>query len=272
MGIIAGIALLGLHAIDESNWAKDIKAGKAFQLPHLDRIIPADSIRERATFPTEIDILVATHYSSYHLAGYGQVIDHAHPGNVFWREQIETYANGYLKLTPNLQDELCRSLIKYTQQDSRFLKHGKERQWVVIEDPNEIAKLCHESFLFASNRLLATLKREMDSFRVATKYGRFRETSMQDKWTIPFVEQLESALFGETRWPRAKDAPSANRALKPFSWTDLTPVPSIKKSQKRVYTALQRLEPREPFELAWLREGDIVEAKYHCAHNGKYFD
>lgn len=71
----------GLRTIDDSYWAKDIAAGKSFRLPEL----PTENGRNRreadklAVLPTETDILMVPHYSADSLAGYGRVIDLAHP-------------------------------------------------------------------------------------------------------------------------------------------------------------------------------------------------
>ena len=195
-GAVVVIAYMGFRTIDDSNWAKDIKAGKAFQLPSIQADEMEPSTRMKGTLPTEIDILIAPQYASHHLEGYGEVLDHAHPGNLFWKEQVIDHATGFMEMSTNLQYDLCSSLISSVlQEDCRFLRHGEERQWVVMEDPEELQKFCHRSMLSASDMGLAALYRELDSLRIQAQYGRFRGTTMQNKMTTPHIDGLQKMLL-----------------------------------------------------------------------------
>lgn len=268
-GVICVAALLVLQTIDESNWAKDIQSGKAFQLQPLDFDTRSISSRDKATFPTEIDILIAPQYASHHLEGYGEVLNYAHPGNVFWKKEIDGHSSGYRDLAPHFQLQLCASLISFAHRDCRFLKLGEERQWVVVDESEELQKFCHLSLLASTLPAFGMVRRELDSLRTLTRYGRFRGSVMQGRVTISYIDQLEKALLPQLPVGLVPPSHCPSSTFQVTRLTSWVPAPALEVQRRRYLLPPPCGMPKEPFELAWLGEGDVIEAMYRCSHNGK---
>lgn len=277
-GIVLVLAFWGMKTIDESNWAKDISAGKLYQLPKPTLILDENGrYRTRAVLPTETDVLIVPHYSSDYLAGYGNVIALAHPGNAKWNKLANKYAEGYRILPTQLQKEFCHSLLNYVHQVSRFLKQGEEREWLPIQDTDELLGICHKDLIAASDKRIAAMIRQINSLKTETKHGRFRNTTLQNKVIPQLLEHWDSLLVPRHSWSehRSKTSNSSSeRSRKNQSILNITGTrvnSSSRSSIKRRYTIPKSGEPEEPFPLAWIREGDVVEALYNCDPGCKFF-
>jgi hypothetical protein len=256
----------GLRTIDDSYWAKDIAAGKSFRLPEL----PTENGRNRreadklAVLPTETDILMVPHYSADSLAGYGRVIDLAHPGNIKWNELTAVYAHGYLMLTTELQKEFCQSLLAYVQQDARFLKQCDEREWLWITDSEELFDICHQDLVKGSNKKIAGMVRQLNSLKLDMIYGRYRNTALQRNINSQHLKHWEHALVPQRPWSLQAMRPTkAGNFGKRNALANIqrTPAPSMMMRNSLPPTPHP---PQEPFPLAWIREGDVVEALTEC--------
>lgn len=269
--IVVLLAYCALKTIDASNWAKDIVSGKSYRLPDLTS--PVDGVgrqQTRATLPTETDILVAPHYDSDYLAAYGRVIDFAHPGNVKWRNLTNQYAQSYLSLSHSLQKDFCQSLLDYIRQDARFLKQGNEREWLSINDREELANICHQDLVAASDKRIAALIRQINSLTTTTKYGRFRNTAMQREVIPQYLKHWETILVPKRPWSLNDTKP--HESLHSSLHTNIVPtLLSTRGNYKRKYSTPKSHEPREPFPLAWVQEGDVVEALYDCNSECKLY-
>jgi hypothetical protein len=275
-GIIALIAWGGMHTIKESNWAKDIASGKSYRPPDLESLVDEDGHHAtRATLPNELDVLRVSHYASHHLAGYGRVVDFAHPGNAKWNELTRNYAQGYLMLTEELQKDFCQSLLDYIRQDARFLKHGDEREWLPIEDNDELLDICHQDLVAASNKKIAVMVRELNSLKMTTKFGRFRDTAMQRDIMPRYLTAFwEPILVPQRPWSlrQGQTTKPVNSLLISKRSTLQASRSSSPADHKRRYSIPKSREPKEPFPLAWIREGDVVEAMDRCDSDRKYND
>jgi hypothetical protein len=271
-GVVASLAWWGMHTINESNWAKDITSGKSYRLPQLVSLVDEDGQHlTRATLPNELDVLRVPHYASRQLAGYGNVVDFAHPGNKKWNELTRGFAQGYLVLTGELQKDFCQSLIGYMRQDARFLKHGNEREWLPIEDSDELLDICHQDLVAASDKKTAAMVRELNSLKTTAKFGRFRTTAMQED----IIPRYLTAFWEPILVPQRPWSIRQGKANKPVNGVSISKrsilqaVPSSVVDHKRRYSIPKSREPEEPFPLAWIREGDVVEAMYECETDRK---
>ena len=269
--IVVFLAFWGMKTIDESHWAKDISAGKLYQLPKPPVLVGENGrYRTRAVLPTEMDVLIVPHYSSEYLAAYGNVIDLAHPGNVQWNELTSNYAEGYRILPTQLQKEYCQFLLDYIRQVSRFLKQGEEREWLPILDTEELLGICHQDLLAASDKRLAAMVRQLNSLKTDTMHGRFRNTALQRKAIPRLLEQWRSVFVQLNPWS-GRESISTNSMSMTTRKNKVAPNvtstrvnSSISSSIKRRYSIPKSGEPKEPFPLAWIREGDVVESLYRC--------
>lgn len=268
-GLVALAAFLIIRTIDESNWAKDIASGKASRLPEFPlEHFTFPGYSSPATIPTELDILIAPHYASEHLAGYGRVLDLAHPGNVFWRSLVDEFSSDYMSLSESLQDEFCKSLIKYTRQWRRFLTQGEQREWIEVASAKEQLNYCHKEMVTAASPVLPRLVRALNSLRTATKIGRFSNTAMSQKTTPRYLDEWETKLISPRTVARPLNKQKKSTRLL-FGSKSALEAPKTVPRMVREYSVPRSGSPTEPFPLAWVKEGDIVEAMYQCAYNGK---
>lgn len=271
--VVASLGYAAMRTIDDSNWAKDIAASRAFQLPELDVVVDTEGHHvTRAVLPTESDILIVPEYADDKLAGYGRVLDYAHPGNVMWNDLTRSYGRGYVQLSDELQHHFCRSLLAFVQQSSRFLKQGSEREFLPIEDDGELYYLCHRDLVAATDKKVFAMIRQLDSLRTVAKLGRFANTAMQATYSPQYLAYWEKILTPLRRWkPRMELSNDVSRTI-------LTPRLLIRSPPKSEYATTWKIgssipksgAPKEPFPLAWIREGDVVEAMYRCSSNCKY--
>lgn len=262
-GIVILMAYWALKTIDDSNWAKDIAAGKAYRLPKLALLAnDTSSHKTHAVFPTDMDVLLVHHYSSDHLAAYGRVIDRAHPGNVRWNHLISKYAQGYKILSSQLQEHFCKSILAYVHQDARFLRQGNRREWLPITDSDELLDVCHQDHLAASDRRIAAMVREVRSLKTATNHGRFWDTVMHRDIIPKFLKQWESLLVPQRRESPRRSVPVNSMMITKRKLERFTS--GARGSEKGRFTIPKVREPLEPFPLAWIREGDAVEAMIDC--------
>lgn len=268
-GIVFLIAFWGLRTIDESNWAKDIAAGKAYRLPKL-AILANDTASHttQAVFPTDLDVLLVPHYSSDYLGAYGRVIDLAHPGNVKWNKLASSHAAGYMVLSNQLQEHFCKSLLAYMQQDARFLRQGDRREWLHITDSNELLDVCHQDLVASSNKRIAAMMRQLRSLKTATNHSRFWNTALHRDIIPQYLKRWESLLVPQrSQVPRLMTKSTNSLALLNRK---LPMIISRAKTSYRVRSTMPKArKPLEPFPLAWIREGDDVEAMIGCDASGK---
>jgi len=232
--VILGFIVLGI--IDESKWAKDIAAGRSYRLPPQSFLV--DSMKhdgDPVVLPTRTDVLIAPEYAAEHLAGYGRILDYAHPGNVLWNAALRSYGSAYRTFSAELQLELCQSLLDSFQTESRFLKQGQERQFLAIEDRNELFDICHRDLIAATDKKAFDILRGLNSLKTNAAFGRFANTAMQRTHGPQHLKRWEHVLVPRREWK----------------------------------VILGPRESVEPFSLAWVREGDYVEALFECTGDCK---
>ncbi len=268
-GIVVFIAFMGMKTIDNSNWARDITTGKSYRLPELVSMVDENGRHPTlATLPTETDVLFVPHYASDYLAGYGRVIDFAHPGNAKWNGLTRQYAQGYLILSNELQRDFCESLLNYVHQDARFLKQGEEREWLPITETQELFDICHQDMVAASDKRIAAMVRQLKSLQMATKYGRFWNTVLQRNIIPLYLKQWQSILVPQRPWSPSMSMPT--KLIQPLKRHFLQTISSTSMKNRRKSSIPKVGQPQEPFPLAWIREGDLVEAMYDCDSECKF--
>lgn len=261
-------SMLYLHVIGQSNWAKDIRSGKAHRLPELHAI--EDVNLPLTTLPLQEDILIAPQYASDFLASYSLVLEVSHPGNSHWKDLTQRNADGYVALpSQSMKKQFCQSIVNWVSVNSRFLIQDHSREWTVIDEMDVLLDFCNKELVMSSNRLTEALARQLESLKTETKYGRWHDKAIH-KTTIPlYLDAWEKRLI-----------PSLNKEKNPgqkpedvFAARQLA-VLKTRGSEISTFRTRQSLppspSPQEPFVGAWLREGDLVEAMYHCQHNGKW--
>jgi hypothetical protein len=266
--LVCLIAWLALSSIAQSNWARDIRNGKAYSLQVAEDKEEMDS--RPMTIPLKSDILMTTAYASDVLAMYSMVVDVAHPGNRIWKELVQTSASGYSNLSETLQLHLCQSMIAWMQPERRFLKPNQYRQWQEITETTFLVDFCKREVQSASNAFTKVMLRQVDSLKDDAQNGRWRDMAIH-KTTIPqYLELWEKRFFSLDSTLAKKTAPNA------IPWQTFKYAQKPPSTVSPFFTQKNALPPlpesTEPYPGAWLQVGDIVEARYHCfgRHNGKF--
>jgi hypothetical protein len=255
--------------VDESNWGKTIRSGKAYRIPFNE--VENDDDHPPSTVPYRDDVLFVRHYESDYLAAYSRVIDYAHPGNKHWKEEIYRLAPGYSKLSPELKEEFCNSLIKWTSVKRRFLKQDADRFWFQVTDMNELSKYCHRELSMAFDPLLDSLLRQLDALENESYFGLFRGTAMHKKIAPNYLAYWEKTLLPQSKAEKATPSNSTVIMGKSSSivspWLRIQPLPALPKQSQigeERYALPPEPVPTPPLPYVWLQEGDKVKAKYNC--------
>lgn len=272
-GAILFLAWFALDTVENSSWGKSIRNRKLYRIPVAEVNNPAPS-----TIPRKGDILLYSHYSSDYLASWARVIDFAHPGNSLWREITTEYAAPFAVLPENLKEGFCETLVIEVSEDRRFLKQDEERFWFEVDDTDELTKACHRDLTKASDPLLGNLISQIDSLQSETRFGRFRETIMQTKTMPDYIRRWENVLMQKKSKKTQSSIPKPKQSLKlrKFGKAIYSPARAATTATMtftslpiRRFTLPQQPFREEPFNGAWLEEGDRVEALYKCDEEGK---
>jgi hypothetical protein len=269
-GLVLVLSWRAVRQVENSNWAKGIRSGKAYTLPWVEIDEPRPS-----TLPHRSDVLFVPHYASNYMASYSHVIDVAHPGNKFWNDLVSEMAKGYMDLSPTLQQLFCEMLLESITAQRRFLEQGVDRLWYNVTSHDQLRKFCHTEFVKSSNPLKNALLFEIDALKSESEFGMFRMTGMHMTQTNGLLEQWEKRILLPFEGTRdAKSSVVRNNVSTKTTATlrPRTSLPTIppKASHKRQTTALPpKPTPKPPTLNAWLQVGDRVKVLSGCKANGK---
>lgn len=259
---------MALQAVNKSNWARDIKSGKAYRLQSINNF---ENVRIAAmTIPTKDDILISRHYFTDMLAGYSGVVDAAHPGNREWKSLVQQMSVGYPNLSDTLKKDLCESMVRWMKHSSRrFLRPNIYRQWERIVEETELVEMCNIQATSASNDLMSNMLREINILKDDARNGRWRDmvihTNVIPKYLDTWEERFLPISIPKEETPRPAFSSwqlSSRASLRP----PVTAEPETTK--RRPLPPTSKLE--EPFSGAWFEVGDDVEASYRCQGRGKF--
>ena len=270
------VALLYLHQLSQTHWARHIKTKKLYQT--YDYNLDGDSEDfVGVTLPNKNDVLIGSHLQSRYLASYSDILDFNVPGNRFWRSLLDKTV-GFDTLTPALQDHLCADMIQWLgERSGRLLEQFDMGQWKALQG-NDAKVCCYKQAMAYNNALFDLLMRELAYVKSETKFGSWRSMSIHRKIIPKQLSALEHKVLLETKLGDLKQKGGDWAKTKPQEWQKSSLSPP---RQFAVYSttvvALERnksafyLRPvvTEPFKGAWLEVGDDVEGKYQSVHNGK---
>lgn len=258
---------VALHHVEQTNWAKDIRSGKAYNVS-----IKVEEDPTEGTLPTLSDVLIASNYASDTLATYSNVLDFAHPGNYAWKDLVQEHSLGFTDLSPPLQIQLCQSMIKWKQQDGRFLKQNTIRDWAVVTDGDFLVDFCRRELTSIYNPHVEVLSNQLESLKDDTKFGRWRDMTIHEKIIPAYLRVWDEKFFPTI--PLSSNNNNETRSIKTQVITNVLTyaqeVPStrrLKESTSHPFLILSA--PKEPYDGAWLAIGDIVEGSFGCGGIGK---
>jgi hypothetical protein len=167
------------------------------------------------------------------------------------------------------------------KEERRFLKQDEERFWIEVLDTNELVKACHRDLTTAFDPLLRNLITQIDSLQSETKFGKFRETAMQKKAMPDYLRSWDNRLLEKNS---KNDATTESFSAKPkqspkiislrksiYSPTRVVFMTTMRDSSLPFRTPTLPQQPlrTEPYDGAWLQEGDRVEGMFRCNEEGK---
>jgi hypothetical protein len=267
-GLVLVLSWRVVRQVEESNWAKGIRSGKAYTLPWVE----VDESRP-TTLPHRSDVLLVPHYASNYMASYSHVIDVAHPGNKFWHDLIREQAEGYAQLSPNLQHRFCGMLVDSITSQRRFLEQGVDRLWYNVTSHDRLRKFCHREITKSSNPLQHALLFEIDALKSETEFGMFRMTGMHITQTNSLLDQWEKRILLEgscdAKSPIQRIPVSTKTTPKLRLLSSVPTIPPKASHEQRSRALPPKSTPKPPSHNAWLQDGDRVYVLSDCKANGK---
>lgn len=262
--VLGGLAWLSFSVVSQTTWAENIRSGKLYQLPEQPR---GENLQ--GTLPLDQDILVFDDYQSDYLGSYTRVHEVSHPGNKAWNEIISLHSTGYNMLSSSLQELLCTSITLWVRQaQRRVLAKNFENDWAELTE-DQAKQFYHKGLLQRSDPFVREAVTQIDFLLSETKYGRWRDTSMHLGAIPLFLRRLQDKIL-HLPWVISKrsNGVSPGNIPRPRKMHGL-PQPSLPSIPKRTHfsTKRRRMLPEEPpisepYLGAWLKGGDVVEAKY----------
>jgi hypothetical protein len=271
-GMVVGFAVLTLQSMSQTSWARNIRNGKAYRLPDIEKIKDESTL---GTLPLESDVLISPHYASDYLASYTQLLDVKHSGNKNWKSLTRLHGRGYEQLSPALQNELALSVLQWVQATpSRFLIQNRKRKWTTVTDDKALVQLCHKELALASNPMTRALVRQVESLRAETQWGRWHDMAIHQTVIPAYLQQWEDRLIPPLR-PQVI-ATSRQQLVSPIASTrvllsvnGLAMTKRSRPSGRRNFTPMDASASTRIVHQV-IEEGDIVEAKYQCVFNGEF--
>jgi hypothetical protein len=253
--------------VDQTDWAADIKAHHRYASTTPSEILFAEDVNWPSTFPTSFDVLFETRYGSRQLNLYNDFVN-GHPGNRMYRELIANAATSY-NAYPYVFQEASASYIigAIGSEHGRFLYQAPDGAWLWMDAASAI-KQTKRDLALGSSDIHSALSKEIRFLTSDLKYGIFRHTAMSRFHIAPFLKALEEKLFTSSK-------PASNHLqqvvvhapphvpLRPAEFHRLFKLPNCSTNAGRSPRLTSSLPPFsvyiEPFEGAWISEGDIVE-------------
>jgi hypothetical protein len=269
-----------LNRVENGQWAKNIKYGKAYVGVHK-----ADEPTMFGTIPFDTDVLKSDRYSSPYLASYNKMLDATHPGNQVWADVTSHHATGFSKLATQIQRDLCANLVHLTKllEYGRMLTQNEEGNWAEMPK-KEAVRACHKDMMILdhTNDIASRIVVHLDYMISETRHGVWRDQAIHKVHVRDFLIKLQDKVMGLPP-PKASvlrksvaglntNVTVANTTMK-VKFLAIPPPPSpaiIEPFERRlpVQEPLPEMEP--PYAGAWIKEGDIVDGQYKGSYNEWY--
>mmetsp|Transcript_23893 Transcript_23893/g.36928 ORF Transcript_23893/g.36928 Transcript_23893/m.36928 type:complete len:971 (+) Transcript_23893:205-3117(+) len=273
-GSIYLLYLAANQRVDNSDWAIDIQAGRRYSVPSGASLIEHNEYSGLSVVPYQSDVLIETLYKSTYLEMYNDFIN-GHPANQVLQTLVmnnaETY-DSYSGLQPEFRQGVAKFIVSLIQnQHGRFLYQSHNSLWMWLTD-DEAVEYVERLLLLEHKPKLRHLMQQIEFIISDCKFDYLRDTALAKNHDLPFWKKLKTNLFNSISSNRKTsklvrvEEPSGAKKVKQYTPVVRTfRIPKVMKRSKIV--AYQRTlpvgdVPMEPFEGAWRKEGDIVEAQF----------
>lgn len=262
MSIAYGLYQWAKSHVDETGWAKDIRAGRRYATTtNYDRSAfhTNDAFMGPSTYPTKHDVLIESRYGSKELAMYNDYIPLGHPGNRLYRALVNKKSHPAIsRYGKNLQEALAHSIQREIHEhNGRFLVQGPDGFWMWPE--NSLPIIRKELLLESMPAVVKALDQTARFIESDYKYKVFRDSALSFHHTLPHISVIRSRLIEkivktpnvvqEGKPKTVKLVAQTALGLGTITLSASKPIPS---SQVNLH------EP--PYKGAWVSEGDLVEA------------
>ena len=270
-GIVYAMWMAANDHVDNSQWAKDIVAGRKY----------AGAFKEEATFtpmykhlpstlPHQNDVLIETRYASRQLDMYNDWT-RDHPGSQLFQMLVREYATAYdsvkLDLFENATADYIVGAVEFSQ--GRFLfQNRNEWLWLDRKDAIDFTKA---ELVVEAYPLLKNTRQELRFLESDYKYGVHRGTVLAQK-SLDALKHLKIKLLRNTPAGKAiftsleemeigqqskTNAAFIQTRSKLASSTQTKRPLTVLKGQRRIVGLTDK--PTEPKFGQWLKSGDPIE-------------
>ena len=273
VGFVGTFILISKHMVDQSDWAKDIVLKQKFTstvpfdqmlLDHNQtNILSFPHARNRTTLPNRYDVLIETRFGSWDLGPYNNFLD-GHPGNIMFRNLIDTYRPTYNQYTPMYKDAIAHSIKEMVEATKgRFLYQFPNGMWGKINSTEAEAYIALQLWL-ASH---PTIKKTMELIRYGVKglrYGIYRDAALA-RFHIPEMMKdvqdkiLHRASFRSTI--QRQNHTITTTVVRAFNIQRLQK-PNVRSTERRQQHSLANvpeIKLVEPSPDVWIEQGEMVE-------------
>jgi hypothetical protein len=206
-----------------------------------------------------------------------------HPGNRQWDELVNEKAPTYASYS-GLPFVFCKAVAGYIvgavrNSPGRFLAQNPDADWVEMSSDDATT---HTSIELAirSNSIRKKLIEQLDFLVSDVKYGPLRESVMNRFHLLPFMKVLRNRLVDDNALPKqsvradrkVQGTQSLKRRHHGLRQAFLIAKPAANRlSVRRPVFLLSGQLQGEPENNAWLRSGDIVNAKWEEEDDALYW-
>jgi ectoine hydroxylase-related dioxygenase (phytanoyl-CoA dioxygenase family) len=271
-GIVLCLYLAANRYVDQTQWARDIKAERRYTNPFGNFESEYDG---PTTWPVRDDILIETRYKSRDLAMYNDFVM-AHPGNIEWSDLLgatsQLYRN-YQGLPSIFLDNLSEYMVDIMEsQRRRFLYQDKDSHWVLMSREDTL-DYTSKQLKLSSNHEFKHLHQWAEYIISDLQTGFTRNFTMTQKHVLPYFKELKNKLF--QRHSSVSREGNSVRVTKSIRNRKSEPIPRAifvrshikrKLSQKIGVkrTTLSYFNNTKPMDVSpadWIVEGDGVEGR-----------
>jgi hypothetical protein len=265
------------NRIDNSTWAHNIQYKRSFSLPRTLALTPDIP----ATLPNKNDILILEGMQSAYFGSFTKVLELSHPGNKAWHATVSRYANGFVSLSPELQYQVCLSiLLEARQRHQRILLKNTDGNWA--EAPmKSYLRFCHKSIVQHSKPVTDAASQTLDFLLSEARFGFCRDTVMHSRFVPVMLTSLQDEILGVRAALLKTEKKSLANMLLSSSWTAAphrqisSGLPKLPRHTRAPF-ALSKRQPipiassgGEPYPGAWIQEGETVEAIFNGDFSGE---
>lgn len=271
VNVVLVLYKVAIQQVDNSSWASDLRNSLLYTSPFGNEVSEYDG---PLTMPHRNDILIDTRYKSPYLGMYNDFIGNV-PGNRLWNDLVEettTLFKSYSHLPAVFTEAISEFIVGAVQDNAgRFLYQNFQSHWAELSFDDSV-EITTRELVIRSNSILNKMIKEVDFLISEAKYGALRKAAMVKNDIFEYLLDLKDR-FVESVSRKKKEAtlctirPDAAFTSQSSRFVPPPTLPSVRRSAKKESSSRQVVllpvgqVPGEPEPNAWLREGDIVNAK-----------